>query len=326
MKKVSIIVPVYNSQEYLKACAESLVNQTLEDIEIVFVNDGSTDNSLSILQEYQERFPEKVVLRTKENGGQASARNLGIEICTGEYIGFVDSDDCVDTTMFEKLYNVAVAKDCDLVECNYKYLQITEQGETLELPPYGNVRAYENNADMFIDPLVSPWNKIYKASIFKNNTIEFPEGLIYEDTAFFIKTIPYIKEAAYVSEAFVYHFLRQNSTMNAKRDLRVGNIFPVLNDIIEFYQKMGFYECYKKELEYFCVKILLCSSLNRIALVSDKKLRLQFVKKTLEMIATYFSGYRKNDYFRKNVIGVYMKCINRITIYPIVGLLRLKSK
>ena len=104
MKKVSVIVPVYNTKQYLKRCMDALVKQTLEDIEIVAVNDGSTDDSLQMLKEYEEKYPEKVRVLSKENGGQATARNLGIRECTGEYIGFADSDDYIDTTMFEKMY------------------------------------------------------------------------------------------------------------------------------------------------------------------------------------------------------------------------------
>lgn len=325
MKKVSVIVPVYNSQEYLRECADSLVNQTLEEIEIIFVNDGSTDESLKILEEYQSRFPEKVIIRTKENGGQATARNLGIGIATGEYIGFVDSDDSVDVKMYEEMYEAAIKADADYVECNYKYLQVMPDGGMKELQPYGNVREYKDKKQMFIDPLVSPWNKIYKSELLKQNGIVFPEGVIYEDTAFFIKSIPYINKAVYVNEDFVYHFLRENSTMNAKKDMRVGNIFVVLQDIIDFYANNQLMDIYQEELEYFCVKILLCSSLSRVAKVSTKELQRKFVKQTLAMIKQYFADYRKNLYLAKGGTGLYMKCVNALTIHPIVTVLRLKQ-
>ena len=93
MKKVSVIVPVYNTEQYLKKCIESLLNQTLEEIEIVIVNDGSTDHSKQILEEYANNYKDKVKLFSKENGGQASARNLALKNCEGKYIGFLDSDD-----------------------------------------------------------------------------------------------------------------------------------------------------------------------------------------------------------------------------------------
>ena len=325
MKKVSIVVPVYNSQEYLKECIESLVKQTLEEIEIIFINDGSTDDSLMILEEYKRKYPEKVVVMTKENGGQATARNMGIEIATGEYIGFVDSDDSVDISMFEKLYGTAKQSGSDFVECRYKYLQVKEDGSKKEILAYGNVRDYGKKSEMFIDPLVSPWNKIYKAEVLKKNRISFPEGVIYEDTAFFIKSIPYITKTSYVPEELVFHYLRPNSTMNASKDKRVGNIFDVLLDIIQFYDVNELRECYRNELEYFCVKILLCSSLKRVAQVRDASLRKKFVRQTKEMINTHFPAYRKNDYFKHSKTGLYMRCMNSVSIPVVITLLRVKG-
>ena len=121
--KVSVIVPVYNTSKYLVRCMEALVNQTLEEIEILAVNDGSTDNSLEILKKYEVQYPQKVRVLSKENGGQATARNLGIRESRGEYIGFADSDDCVERTIFEKMYLLAKKDDSDLTECHYHYVQ-----------------------------------------------------------------------------------------------------------------------------------------------------------------------------------------------------------
>lgn len=308
MPKVSIIMPVYNTQKYLKRCMDALVNQTLADIEIIAVNDGSTDQSLQILQEYAEKY-DNIRIIEKENGGQATARNLGIRECSGEYIGFADSDDYVDTTMFEKMYLLAKEKDCDMVECYFNYLMETD-GEPKILQPRGRVREYKNQQDMLIDPQVSPWNKLYRREVLMQPDVYFPEGLIYEDTAFYIKTIPHVKSAAYLDEQLVYYFLRGNSTMNANKSQKVGNIFPVLENILEFYKKHGFYEEYKQELEYFCVKIVLCSSLSRIGRVTDKKLENELLDKSFVFINRYFPQYKQNEYF-KGKIGLYIKNVNR---------------
>ena len=308
MPKVSIIMPVYNTEKYLKRCLEALVNQTLADIEIIAVNDGSTDSSLDILKEYAEKYSFIRVLN-KENGGQATARNMGIKESTGEYIGFTDSDDYVDTTMFEKMYSLAKEKDCDMVECYFHYLMETE-GEPKVLQPRGRVREYENQKDMLIDPQVSPWNKLYRREVLMQQDVNFPEGLIYEDTAFYIKTIPYVKKAAYLDEQLVYYFLRGNSTMNANKSQKVGNIFPVLENILEFYKKYGFYENYKEELEYFCVKIVLCSSLSRIGRVMDRELEQQLLDQSFAFIQKYFPEYKKNKRFAGK-IGLYIKHVTR---------------
>ena len=118
MKKVSVIVPVYNVEDYIEECLESLVNQTLEDIEIIVVNDGSPDNSQKIIDKYVEKYPNKIKSFIKENGGQGSARNLGIENSNGEYLSFVDSDDWLDKCALEKMYYIAKNNDSDIVICD----------------------------------------------------------------------------------------------------------------------------------------------------------------------------------------------------------------
>lgn len=311
MSKVSVIVPVYNTREYLPKCLDSLVNQTLQDLEIVVIDDGSTDDSLEILKDYQTRYPDKIKLIEKENGGQGAARNLGIRECTGDYIGFVDSDDYVHIEMYESMWKVAVEKNLDLVECRYQYLR-EETGEKLK--NYGNVRMYQGQKDMFIDPLVSPWNKLVRADILKNIEQVFPEGLIYEDTAFFIKMIPYIERSCLVDREFVYHMLRGDSTMSINKSKRVGDIFPVLRDILDYYESQHLTQKYKSELEYFCVKILLCSSLQRISEVRDKVLKKEFMTRTLYMIRQSFPDFRKNPYMRKGAKNWYMKSVNRVTM------------
>ena len=118
--KVSVIVPVYGVEKYISKCLNSLVNQTLNDIEIIVVNDGTKDNSQKIIDEYVKKYPDKVKSFIKENGGQGSARNYGLKQATGEYIGYVDSDDYVELDMYEKLYNKAINDNLDIAICgNY---------------------------------------------------------------------------------------------------------------------------------------------------------------------------------------------------------------
>jgi len=307
--KVSIIVPVYNTEKYLNKCLDALTGQTLEDIEILLVNDGSTDGSLAIMEEYRTKYPQKVKILVKENGGQATARNIGIRECTGEYIGFADSDDFVDVTMFEKMYSLAKEKDADMVECHFHYIQWDENGKK-ELPARGNVRKYGSKKNMFIDPQVSPWNKLYRREVLMQEGVDFPEGIIYEDTAFYIKTIPYVERQEYLDEKLVYYMFRGNSTMNANRSRKVGDIFAVLQNIINFYKEKGLYEEYAAEIEYFCVKILLCSSLSRIGRVTDKEIENELLDKTFVYIKKNFPEYKKNTYFTGK-IGMYIKLVNR---------------
>ena len=221
--------------------------------------------------------------------------------------------------MYEKMYSLAKQKDADLVECHYHYLQETE-GKLIELKTRGNIREYKNQKDMFIDPQVSPWNKLYRREALTESGITFPEGLIYEDTAFYIKTISAIKRTVYLDEHLVYYFLRGNSTMNANKSRKVADIFAVLQDILDYYRSHQLYEEYANELEYFCVKILLCSSLSRIGRVVDKDLENQLLDKTFAMIQENFPQYKNNPYFAGK-IGIYIKMMNRTISKPVGRLL-----
>ena len=281
MKKVSVIVPFYNSENYLDKCIASLVHQTLSEIEIILVNDGSTDSSLSIAQNYQSRYPDHVVIISKPNGGQGSARNLGIINATAPYIGFLDSDDAADTDAFRLLYETAVSSGADMVECNYHY--INAQNNT-PLKAYGYLRQFKDQKDMFINPLVDPWNKLYRSKILQDNHITYPEGLIYEDTSFFIKTIPFLYKTVYINQKLIFHYMWPESTMNSNRGQKVANIFPVLQDILDFYKSQKFDQLYKNELEFFVTKILLCSSLQRIVLVKDSRLRSDLFSQTMNFL------------------------------------------
>ncbi len=320
---VSVVVPVYNAEKYLYTSLESLAKQTLDQIEIIIINDGSTDKSLDIINEYIQEYPDKFVLINKANGGQASARNMGIDACKGSYIGFVDSDDYVDTTMFEKLYAMAEETGVDLVECGYRYLRV-EDSKEIDLKEYCETRKYNNKQEMFIDPLVSPWNKLYKADLLKNSDVRFVEGCIYEDTAFYIKTIPLINSHSYYDEKLIHHILWPTSTMNANRNRKVGDIFIVLEDILEYYKYNNLFEQYFPELEYFCVKILLNSSLGRVLEIKDAELRNFFVEKTLTMINQNFIHYRRNKYLKISGKSFFMKILNKYTIPAIGYIYRLK--
>ena len=117
MKKVSVIMPIYNVDKYLDRSIDSLLRQTLEDIEIILIDDGSTDHSKEIIKKYQQLYPDKIIARFIKNSGAAHARNIGLELAQGEYIGFVDSDDYLDRTMFEKLYQLAKSDQADITTC-----------------------------------------------------------------------------------------------------------------------------------------------------------------------------------------------------------------
>ena len=290
MKKVSVIVPVYNTEKYLTKCLNSLVKQTLQEIEILVIDDGSTDGSRKIIEEFQEKYPQLIVPFYKENGGQASARNLGITYSTGEYIGFLDSDDFVRIDMFEKLYTKAISTDSDYIGCGYTDILYSGESEVvlkeLVINPF-----CKTNREMFYDAIVSPFINFYKGTILRTNQIVFPEGVIYEDTAFWVDAIPYLNKINYVYESLAYRVRREGSTTKTCDAKRIEDIFKVIDSILQYYKERGFDKAYWSEIEYFCVRILLCSSMKRVARVNDKGERRRLVKKTFKYLEDNFTNY-----------------------------------
>lgn len=310
---------MYNTEKYLNRCMDALVGQSIDhsQFEIIAINDGSSDGSFDILKDYQTKYPKIIRIISKENGGQASARNLGIELARGEYIGFADSDDYVDLTMYDKLYKVALENDSDIVECHYHSMLEQSGKDKCGLPLYkeigtrGKITSHQNVRELFFDPQVSPWNKLIKRELLIESGARFPEGIIYEDTSFYIKILPFIKKHSYFDEKLVYYSVRKNSTMTSNQGKKVGDILKVIDDILSFYKDKGLYTEYQKELEYFCVKILFCSNFSRIGRVPESKLRRKLFDNTFDYVKKYFPFYKKNEFFSGKT-GVYIKSVNKL--------------
>ena len=191
--KISIIIPVYNVEKYLRECLDSCVNQTLEDIEIICVDDASPDNSIKILEEYRQKDPRIKVLRHKENKKQGAARNKGLEVATGEYVWFVDSDDYIDNNACQILYDAIKEFDVDMLcfsalrfyeesgERKYFYDKYYHQGVQINKIYHPTTNWREIN---FSNLNVSPCMYLTKRSVIKNKNFRFREGVFFEDTDF----------------------------------------------------------------------------------------------------------------------------------------------
>ena len=219
MKKVSVIVPVYNVEQYLGRCLNSLINQTLKDIEIIIVNDGSTDNSQVIIDNYKNKYSEIIKVYNIKNVGAAKARNYALKYVTGEYIGFVDSDDYISEEMYEKLYNEAKIKEADIVCCNY-YRVIDEQ--KFNKKTFGNEKIlkeelFDKNiyeANLLFDEVPYLWNKIFKTEIIKNNNIEFSEDLrIYEDLLFTYQAFQKANKVSGIDDAMYFYMVSRQESL-----------------------------------------------------------------------------------------------------------------
>ncbi len=220
MPKVSVIIPIYNVENYLEECLNSVVNQTLNDIEIICVNDGSTDKSLAILEKYAAT-DKRIKIINKENGGYGQAMNTGINNVTGEYIGIVEPDDYVELDMYEKLYNKAVETKSDFVKANYyKFSEDLEQieiklGWTNEY--YNRVLKVKNKNLVFNNIHMNTWAGIYKTEFIRNNNIRYNEtpGARYQDQGFWFQTCIYADTVYFIDLPFYhYRYFKNNSTNN----------------------------------------------------------------------------------------------------------------
>lgn len=203
MVKISIIVPVYNVEKYLRKCLDSLLNQRLEEIEILVIDDGSTDSSAAIMKEFQEQFPLKIKSFTKENGGLSDARNFGLDRVNGEFIGFVDSDDFVSEEMFEEMYALAKKHNAEMVICNLQ--KVDEEGnitqKLTQIPNLPEKIDLRENFSLFSDISYFACNKIFKKELFL--TKRFKVGIHFED----IQLIPQLVLASKtIAQTQKYHY------------------------------------------------------------------------------------------------------------------------
>lgn len=218
MAKVSIIVPVYNVEKYLRKCLDSLINQTLKEIEIICVNDGSKDNSPKILEEYAKK-DNRIIVINQENAGLSVARNSGIDIAKGEYIGFVDSDDWVDLDFFEKLYYSATSNDTDIAVGGIIRVTGIKKKKFLNFEK----ETITDNTNLKFELCDVPeksyvWNKIYKTEKLKEIGLEFEKGIFYEDCIFTPQALFYLGKIVTVPNIYYYYLRRGNSTVKQRSE------------------------------------------------------------------------------------------------------------
>lgn len=314
MKKISIIVPVYNVEQYLERMLNSLLNQTYKNLEIILVDDGSTDNSSKICDDYEKKDKRIKVVHQK-NSGVSVARNVGIELATGDYIGFVDSDDVICESMYERLYNNMVNNDCEISVCKYCTFDKVPKFDYSD-----SVKIFSTEAalrDIISDGVITNflWNKLFKKKLFDN--IEFPKGKIYEDMYVMPKLLEKASKLCFDSSKLYGYFVRQNSYVNTYNNHKNIN-YLIFSD--SCYNYLGRYEFLKEELKkyrlfYIYSAYLQAAKSNCKDIFSD------------EFMDSYYKFYRKN--FRLNTKYSYKRrllslllYINKSLFYKVVNLLK----
>lgn len=213
---ISIIVPMFNAEKFISKCLLSLINQTEKDIEIIIVNDGSTDDSTGVVSLFAEH-DSRIIIINQEHKLQGAARNNGIKHARGEYIGFVDSDDWVDLDYFEKLYSAAKKYESDLALATNVRIGNGKTKKRLNIEQECFITDLQKKLDVCHQWKDScPTNKIYKTEFLKKNNILYPEGVYCEDKIFTTKALFYANGIVTVPNVYYYYFRNQNSTVNSK--------------------------------------------------------------------------------------------------------------
>ncbi|MBE6499014.1 MAG: glycosyltransferase [Methanobrevibacter thaueri] len=253
--KVSVVIPVYNVEEFLGECLDSIVNQTLKDIEIICVNDGSKDKSLEILNYYAANDDRFIVI-DQENGGHAVATNRGMELARGKYLYLMDSDDFVELNTLEEAYNYAEEKDVDFVifqSMNY----VTDEDRYYKAENYSmekvadfvgdSVFNYRDLGDLIFNITVTPWSKLYRTNFVRDCGATFPEGLIFDDNIFFWDVLFSAKKIAFLRKHLFNRRWYSYSSTTAG-DQRFLDSIDINNLMIDRFKKYGAFEQHKKTL------------------------------------------------------------------------------
>lgn len=256
--EISIIVPVYNSEQYLKQCLNSIFSQTDQDFELICVNDGSTDHSLSILQEYEKRFPKQMSIITIANGGQANARNVGLDHASGNYVMFVDSDDTIRSDMLAGMRQRIEMTDCDMAVCEIDRIYEGKPSLWERFFPFDTALDIEGKTTIDEHPEIicyltgAPYAKLVKRQFLNDHKIRFIKGYIYEDQVFTQTILANDPTMVLMKEKYYEYLIRSNSTMTSKQS-RVTDMFVSYENLYQAYVEQGRAKRFKAELDYLCL-------------------------------------------------------------------------
>ncbi len=307
MKKISVIIPAYNRAETIRRSVESVLNQTYPNIEILVVNDGSTDNTGDILDEIQENWGKQnpksqhqlLVIHT-ENQGVSMARNEGLKVMTGEYVGFVDSDDYIEATMYEKLIEKAEAEELDIVAC-----------ETEAIYPMGNViissriQDGQDSRKLLVDAYTVLWNKIYRRELLEG--ITFKENVWYEDVLFLFLVYPKCHRVGSIADVG-YYYVQNEGSITYTYNEKLYQLIENMDDIIDYYEEQGLTSCYLAELEYSYVRYLYGTFMRRLMKSKDFE-KVEEGRVFVEgKVKEKFPKYKKNPYIKEqNFKSIYLR-------------------
>ena len=287
MTDISIIVPVYNAEKYLKKCLDSLVNQTKKELEFILINDGSTDKSEEIIKTYKDK---RIKYFKNKNQGIGKTRNFGIEKSSGKYLMFLDSDDYFSSDACEILYKEAEKEKADLIVFDYYRVEKGNLNEVkIESFNATNIKA---DSSLLLKINLGPCNKIYKTDLIKNNGIKFEESLKYEDTLFVVKAI-YNAQKIIKLNRFLHYYMIHEKSETTVRDERVFDILKIVDKIRKYLKND---ELIKDSVDKLTVKILTNYTIQQ-RYQSDKNIAMKFIDSAFDYLSENVPDYKNNKYY-----------------------------
>lgn len=289
MTDISIIVPIYNAENYLNKCINSLINQTKQELEFILVNDGSTDSSEEIIKTYKDK---RIKYFKNPNQGIGKTRNFGIEKATGKYIMFLDSDDYLREDACQRLYDKAEEEKLDLVICNFYRLEDeTNIREEILIPKFKDTTLKENK-DLLLKVNLAPWNKLYKSTLLKKNKIKFVENLKYEDAPFVIEAMDKANKIGQVTECLNYYIIHKNSETTV-RDKKILDIIEIVDMIRKYFSKR---KEFTETVDKLSVRILTNYTIQQ-RVQQDKEVGIRFIDRAFKYMKENIPDYKNNKYY-----------------------------
>lgn len=316
MNLITVIIPVYNAEKYLRRCLDSLLKQTYKKFDTIIINDGSIDSTSQILREYKNRL--EMIVYEQVNSGQAKARNFGIKMCQTDYLTFVDADDEVQEDYIEALFSL-VSEKLDLGIIGYKRIFEYKPNVLEKMFPYINTQEFssinvKNNASLLIKIFNAPYGKIYKRKFICDHAIEFDEGKFYEDLYFTITLLlnnPCVKA---INRPCYLYYVHKGSTMT-KGTSKILDIFDVFDKLFRYAKEKELYDFYVNELEYLAMHHILIGTVYRLFIYDPGNL-LSYIKLCLQWYNQNGFSF-KNDYLKSNIllVKVYINTLRMIDLF-----------
>lgn len=294
---ISIIVPVYNVEQYIPRCIDSLLGQTYRDLQIIIVNDGSTDNSLHIIEKYNDP---RIEIVNKINGGLSSARNEGLKHVKGDYVTFVDSDDWVDSEMIAKMADQATTHNSDIV-CVQEKATTNEEESGI----YKNYIKIYHNDDCMTQLLTMrvknyTWGKLYKKNIFVHEECRFPEGMNYEDVATSYKFFYYCKTLVVLPDVLYFYYQRPGSIVKTKRIEEVESMIKHIEEMQRRKILNPYWDYYKLKILYgtYVYLLRLPKNCKQQKKYDQMKNMIESLRDTIKLSKPLICYVMKNDFYK----------------------------